>query len=164
MLARVFECLLQKSGSPVPLSPAGPINRRRRSVLRGRASSGFVECSSTQGWPARGRRGLWLVPCLLVCGRPTPSTATTNRTPPSWTPVPPLRHWPLLGSCPAETTVAWTRCCGSGRGRSGGWGRRKQIMPRPSSPMPPSSPRLARIHAPATCPSSRALPWLTCWP
>ena len=41
-LARVFGCLRQMSGSPVLVLPAGPINRRRQSVLRGRASWSHV--------------------------------------------------------------------------------------------------------------------------
>ena len=45
-----------------------------------------------------------------------PSTATTNPTPPTWTPLPPLRPRPLLGNCPPKAALACTRCCGWGRG------------------------------------------------
>ena len=90
-----------------------------------------------------GCRGLF-----LTCGPPTPDTNTTSPTPHTWTPCPPRRPLTLLGICPAGTSPAWTRCCGWGRGRLGGWGCGRGRLPRPSSPTPPGT----LPAGPPTCP------------
>ena len=59
---------------------------------------------------------------------------TTHLNPP-----PPRRPWTLLGFFPPGTSPAWTICCGWGRGRLGGWGCGRGMLPRPSSPTPPES-------------------------
>ena len=76
----------------------------------------MVATSRHHGMPALpdskdGPQGLF-----LTCGPPTPGTATTNPTPHTWTPAPPVRPWSLLGICPARTCPAWTRCCWWGTG------------------------------------------------
>ena len=64
-------------------------------------------------------------------------------------PNPPRRPWRLRGICPAWSSPAWTRCCGWGRGRLGGWGCGRGMLPRPSSPTPPIRSRQA---PPPSCP------------
>ena len=81
-----------------------------------------------------------------------PNTAHMDPTPP------PKRSWPLLGICPAGTSLAWTTCCGWGRGWLGGWGRGRGVLPRPSSPTSPRRSRPAPPPAPSTPPSSPAPP------
>ena len=75
-------------------------------------------------------------------------------------PTPPSRPWPLLGIYLAWTAPAWTRFCGWGRGRLGGWVCRRGMLPRPSSPTPlrRSRPPPPPPLAPTTPPSSPALP------
>ena len=52
----------------MPLSPVRPIDRRRWGALRGRAFLGSARGTPGQGWPAWGRRGLWLVPVCRAGG------------------------------------------------------------------------------------------------
>ena len=85
--------------------------------------------------PRMGCRGLF-----LTCGPPTPDTKTTRPTPHTWTPTPPRRPWTLLGICPAGAAPAWTRCCGWGRGRLGGWGCGRGRGPGPLRRPPPHGP------------------------
>ena len=47
----------------------------------------------------------------------------------------------------AGTALAWTTCCGWGRGRLGGWGGGRGVLPRPSSPTPPRRSRPPPPHA-----------------
>ena len=93
--------------------------------------------------PRMGCRGLF-----LTCGPPTAHTNTTSPTPHTWSPAPPRSPSTLLGIYPARTSPAWTRCCGWGRGRLGGWGCGRGLLPRPSSPIPQSPSR----PPPPTCP------------
>ena len=75
-------------------------------------------------------------------------------------PPPPRRPWLLLGICPAGSSLAWTRFCRWGRGWLGGWGCGRGVLPRLSSPTPPTRSRsaLPRAPSPPLTPSSPAPP------
>ena len=90
---------------------------------------------------------------FLTCGSPTPSTATTNPTPPTSIPLPPLKPWPLLVTYPAGTAPTWTRCRGWGKGPLGGWVCGKGMLPRPCLLTPPRCPRRPPPRAPTTPPT-----------
>ena len=88
----------------------------------------------------------WAAWALFHFWTPTPSTATTNPTPPTSIPSPPLNPWLLLVTCQVGTAPAFTKCCGWGRGPMGGWGCGKGMLPKPTLRARPTG------RPPPTCP------------
>ena len=63
----------------------------------------MVATSRHHGIPALQAPGMGYKGPFLSCRAPMPSTATTNPTPPTLIPLPPMKPWPLLVTCPART-------------------------------------------------------------